>query len=184
VILFLCCDCLAMGGSLYWQFDFREARYRIGASFRRKSVRRSSGAIVELVGDSSPPVVKGGFPAKRFARVKHMTDWQDWLVPVGAIALQILWPCAEPDSNRALSKLTVERCQCNIPANRVLPCERSSQLDSVVTTKAVIPCQRFRTRHECLRYRNSREVWPLSRKSALSLPAAVIVKNTEAHSAR
>jgi hypothetical protein len=69
-----------------------------------------------------------------------MTDWQDWLVPVGAIAVRILWPRTEPGSSRALSKLTVERCQCNIPANRVLPCERSSQLDSVVTTKAVIPC--------------------------------------------
>ena len=99
-----------------------------------------------------------------------MTDCQDWLVPVGAIALRILWPCAEPRSNRTLSKLTVERCQCNIPANRVLPCERSSQLDSIVTTEAVIPCQGFRTRHERLRYRNSREVRPLSRKSALSLP--------------
>jgi hypothetical protein len=58
------------------------------------------------------------------------------------------------------AKLTVERCQGNIPSNRVLPCERSSQLDSIVTTEAVIPCQGFRTRHECLRYRNSREVWP------------------------
>src|ERR1700730_6994639 len=113
-----------------------------------------------------------------------MTDSQEWLVPVGAIALRILWPCAEPRSNRTLSKLTVQRCQCNIPANRVLPCERSSQLDSIVTTEAVIPCQGFRTRHERLRYRNSREVRPLSRKSALSLPATVIVKNTEAHSAR
>ena len=99
-------------------------------------------------------------------------------------ALRILWPCAEPRSSRTLSKLTVERCQCNIPANRVLPCERSSQLDSIVTTEPVIPCQGFRTRHECLRYRNSREVRPLSREYPLSLPAAVIIKNTEAHSAR
>ncbi len=113
-----------------------------------------------------------------------MTDCQDWLVPVGAIALRILWPRAEPRSSRTLSKLTVEGCQCNIPANRVLPCKRSSELDSIVTTEAVIPCQGFRTGHERLRYRNSREVRPLSRKFALSLSAAVIVKNTDAHCAR
>jgi len=47
---------------------------------------------------------------------------------------------ARSPARDALSlKLTVERCQGNIPADRVLPCERSSQLDSIVTTEAVIP---------------------------------------------